>query len=157
MDERNTLVKRIVLWALVLGCMVLIYSFSAQNSEASDVLSGGLLDYVVKLLRLDLTFEETELLHLIIRKTAHFTIYGLLGFLVCLLMKIGYGLKGWLTLFVPPCFSALYAATDEVHQLFVSGRSGQLSDVVLDFFGAAAGAVLAALLCRIFERRQKNG
>lgn len=31
----------------------------------------------------------------------------------------------------------LYACTDEYHQLFVPGRSGQLRDVMIDAVGAA--------------------
>lgn len=42
-------------------------------------------------------------------------------------------------------FSALYAASDEFHQLFVPGRAGLLSDVGIDSCGAAVGAALAAL------------
>ena len=37
----------------------------------------------------------------------------------------------------------LYAASDEIHQLFVPGRSGQLRDVLLDSAGVAAGILLA--------------
>ncbi|UYJ41604.1 MAG: VanZ family protein [Lachnospiraceae bacterium] len=33
--------------------------------------------------------------------------------------------------------AVLYACTDEYHQLFVPGRSGQLRDVMIDAVGAA--------------------
>ena len=42
-------------------------------------------------------------------------------------------------LLIPWGIAALYAVTDEFHQLFVPGRSGQFSDVVLDSAGALAG------------------
>ena len=42
----------------------------------------------------------------------------------------------------------LYAASDEVHQLFIEGRTGQLSDVLLDSSGVLAGALLCWLLLR---------
>jgi VanZ family protein len=36
----------------------------------------------------------------------------------------------------------LYAASDELHQVFVPGRTGQISDVVVDVAGAGAGLTL---------------
>jgi VanZ family protein len=41
-----------------------------------------------------------------------------------------------------------YAATDEVHQLFVSGRSGQPTDVLIDACGVLAGVAVVHLLTR---------
>ena len=35
--------------------------------------------------------------------------------------------------------TALYAVTDEIHQLFVPGRSGQITDVILDSCGGLIG------------------
>lgn len=40
-------------------------------------------------------------------------------------------------------FAVLYAISDEVHQRFVPGRSGEVRDVVIDALGAAAGLSLA--------------
>ncbi len=46
-----------------------------------------------------------------------------------------------------------YAATDEIHQLFVPGRSGQLSDVLLDSAGVMAGIIIVLLLIRMVNLR----
>ena len=48
--------------------------------------------------------------------------------------------------------TAVYAATDEIHQLFVAGRSGRFSDVCIDSAGALAGVLVFALLVRIVKR-----
>ena len=53
-------------------------------------------------------------------------------------------------------FATCYAATDELHQLFVPGRAGMLSDVVLDSCGALAGATLVALVAHARARRAKD-
>lgn len=37
---------------------------------------------------------------------------------------------------------AVYAATDEFHQLFVDGRGFQFSDIFLDFCGALLGVLV---------------
>jgi VanZ family protein len=42
----------------------------------------------------------------------------------------------------------LYAASDEVHQLFVDQRGGRVSDVLIDSGGIAIGTLPAALLAR---------
>ena len=48
---------------------------------------------------------------------------------------------------------ALYASTDEFHQLFVPGRAGMLSDVGIDTLGAFVGILLAFL---VMTRRRKR-
>ncbi len=39
-------------------------------------------------------------------------------------------------------FSLIYAFTDEIHQLFVPGRTGSLRDVSIDFSGMLIAAIL---------------
>ncbi len=39
-------------------------------------------------------------------------------------------------------FSLIYAFTDEIHQLFVPGRTGRLRDVGIDFVGMFISAIL---------------
>ena len=46
----------------------------------------------------------------------------------------------------------LYAASDEIHQLFVPGRSGQLRDVLLDSDGVAAGILLAWAVGLLYQK-----
>ena len=57
-------------------------------------------------------------------------------------------------MFLPWLIAALYAASDEIHQLFVPGRSGQLSDVILDSAGALAGVAAFTVLCWLINRRK---
>ena len=57
-------------------------------------------------------------------------------------------------MFLPWLIAALYAASDEIHQLFVPGRSGQLSDVILDSAGALAGVAAFTVLCWPINRRK---
>ena len=56
-------------------------------------------------------------------------------------------------IFVPWLITAAYAATDEIHQLFVPGRSGQVSDVVLDSAGAMAGLLILGAVRFLTRRR----
>ena len=59
-------------------------------------------------------------------------------------------------LLIPWGIAALYAAADEFHQLFVPGRSGQVSDVMLDSAGALAGLLILALVRKIIVRRRNS-
>lgn len=54
-------------------------------------------------------------------------------------------------------FSCIYASSDEIHQLFVPGRAGQVRDVLIDTSGAVAGILLAILIRKIWlKSREKN-
>jgi VanZ family protein len=50
-------------------------------------------------------------------------------------------------------FSGGYAAFDEFHQLFVAGRSGQPTDVLIDTLGASFAVAAIALVVRRRSRR----
>jgi len=60
------------------------------------------------------------------------------------------GLAAWL-------LTSAYAATDEIHQLFVPGRAGMVADVILDSCGALTGVVLfCAVLAIVRAIRKKH-
>ncbi|MCG0239352.1 MAG: VanZ family protein [Firmicutes bacterium] len=73
-----------------------------------------------------------EVLNFLLRKAAHLTAFGILALLSRWAFaphpRSGWG--AW-------AFATLYAVTDEWHQTYVPGRSGQAGDVVLDSLGAA--------------------
>ncbi|MDF2907049.1 MAG: hypothetical protein K0R34_2370 [Herbinix sp.] len=124
-------------WLPALIIMVIIFNVTDTSYE-------GLVEYQVLY----------EIDH-IIRKSAHFIEYACLAvaifFHFTVLMT---GIRAGLGLSI--LITAVYAATDEFHQTFVNGRSGQISDVLLDSCGAAAGAVLFLLLLAISRRRMKK-
>jgi VanZ family protein len=45
----------------------------------------------------------------------------------------------------------LYACSDEIHQLFVPNRSGELLDVLLDTFGGSLGVLSISFFKRGIE------
>jgi VanZ family protein len=47
--------------------------------------------------------------------------------------------------------TALYALSDEIHQLFIPGRAFQLSDLALDISGAAVGIMIVLLGYKIIK------
>lgn len=84
-----------------------------------------------------------------VRKTAHFTEYAILGFLLTGAASLSIGWKSFL---YPGITGVLYAASDEFHQLFVPGRSGQISDVLLDSAGVCFGVLLGMLFWRLLKK-----
>jgi VanZ family protein len=70
---------------------------------------------------------------LVLRKLAHMAEYAVLGAL--LLRATG---RAGLAI----ALGTLYAASDEIHQAFVPGRSGRPLDVAIDAVGVACGVLL---------------
>lgn len=93
----------------------------------------------------------------IVRKSAHFLEFAGLSLLLCGAFTCSCGRKKMVLGLV---IASAYAATDEVHQIFVDGRSCQFSDWVLDTCGAIVGFVFFALVFflaeRIFARRKQR-
>ena len=52
---------------------------------------------------------------------------------------------------------ALYAMTDEIHQTFISGRSGQITDVLLDTFGVIVGTIFVTYIFKIIIEKKPHG
>ena len=50
----------------------------------------------------------------------------------------------------------LYAVSDEFHQLFVSGRAGRFSDVLIDSAGVLSAAALTALAAYLRGRKKRR-
>ena len=50
----------------------------------------------------------------------------------------------------------LYAASDEFHQLFVPGRSGQITDVLIDSGGLLAGILLVVLIKSFYIKQSRR-
>ncbi len=87
-----------------------------------------------------------------IRKSAHALEYAMLGFLLTGAFYTAFWKKK--NFFYPWIFTVCYAATDEFHQLFVPGRSGQLRDVCIDATGAFVGVLIGLLILkRIVKQR----
>lgn len=128
---------------LLIIWMILIFVMSSFNADISSNQSGMIVNFISKIFNIN----NMELLSLIIRKMAHFLEYFILGILM-LNVIINYNKKIYLSYI----FSILYACLDEVHQLFVNGRSGQITDVLID----STGIILGILLYRIIRYKKKN-
>lgn len=119
MRQRSVLSNRT--WIAVLSLMLIIFFFSSQNSELSNSVS----DAIAKL------FHESSstvplVFGLTLRQIAHISIFAALGFVA---------LKFWNCWWKAVLFCYAFAVIDEVHQIFVPGRSAKFADTLLDAVG----------------------
>lgn len=145
MDNKN---KKIIAWALLLFWMIFIFYMSNQPGNVSSKQS----DFVVALfnmLGLDLS-RFCDLATFIIRKSAHFTEYMILYILSYNLLR--FYVKNNMIYIYSLIIVFGYASTDEFHQLFVAGRSGQFKDVLIDTSGGTSGMILIYLKNKFFNR-----
>ncbi len=153
---------RILTTALTIAVMVLIFCFSMETAEQSDHTSGWISRTIIKIIDPDYdrktAEEQIEIYDSVqhaVRKTAHFTEYALLGLMIRFCIESWTGTRKWS---IPLAWisGTLYAVTDEIHQLMISGRSGQWTDVAIDSCGAALGAAAAALIIILISRRAER-
>jgi len=138
-----------ITWLPAFLLMVIIFLFSSKpavnSNENSMVIAESILTAYETVY--DVQYEQQERFNILesinyfIRKLSHFCEYAALGFAFALHLRTR-KLNGKWMLFLPVLLAAAYAATDEFHQTFVPGRSGRLSDVLLDTSGAVAGTAL---------------
>lgn len=96
-----------------------------------------------------LTSSEAQILNVIFRKFVHLTAFGFLAILFYNSLHKNRLWMAWL-------LTTIYAATDELHQMFIPERTGALLDVGLDSLGAiAALAGTKLFLNRKEEKRRK--
>jgi VanZ family protein len=132
--------------------MIIIFCHSAQTADQSSNASSTFIETVLSVVVP--SFEEMpqsekneiiESLQFVVRKGAHFSIYFALGF--CLFGAFNtYSFKTKFKYLAALITCAIYATGDEIHQLFVPGRSGQITDVVLDTCGGALGSLLILII-----------
>lgn len=122
---------------LVFIWMTLIFVMSSFNSTES----GNQSNFIVNIISNILNINNIELLSLIIRKLAHFTEYFILGILVYNLVDRN-NKKAYNAIII--CI--LYAISDEIHQIFVPGRSCQLLDMTIDSTGSITGIFLLSFM-----------
>ena len=142
--------------------MIMIFVFSSQNADISGNLSEGITYKIACLTVKDFetfSFEKqkeiVEGMHFYIRKAAHFSEYALLG-VIAFLNSILYFKKTKTRFFTTLPFCLLYAATDEMHQLFTDGKCGSPVDVMIDFSGAVTGTLFIFVVLALIGAFRKK-
>ena len=153
------IIKTVISAIAMVAVMVIIFTFSGQNSAKSSNVSDSISDVVVDILDKEVPPGQSSSSVPIVfgfttRKLAHIFLYMMLGLTGFLFAASAFGFKK------PPfkltplyisltacviCF--LYACSDELHQYFVSGRAATFSDVGIDTIGYI---ITIALSCAVY-------
>ena len=149
MQKKRKALRLILFWALAIGWIAVLFFFSGQNAADSSALSGWFVDFVRSIFPFNRI--PADQLSYVVRKLAHFCIFALEGFLLCLAMTQSFrDRSAGAVLSVIAC-TAL-AAANELHQMFSEGRSCEGRDVLIDIGGALLGIAAAMLLLRLIRR-----
>ena len=130
--------------ALALWAVVIFY----LSSEGHDV-SSGRSDEIVATLQSLGTSVPSDTLSFIVRKSAHTIAYFIFGLLAFNVMRF-YKLPASRAVLAAMLIVIVYAASDELHQYFVPGRSSEPRDVLID---TTAGLIGVSILAFINARR----
>lgn len=134
--------KRSRIYLIIAGVItVFIFSNSLQTASRSSEISGGVQTLLMNML----SWTGLPLTHRFVRKAAHFTEFFMQSLFMTLAAKNSRrGLKNGA---VYVAFGGLLTACcDEFLQLFSAGRSSQVSDVFIDFFGTVAAIAAVSLI-----------
>lgn len=144
---------RILLTVFVLLWSGFILANSLFPASQSSALSGGVVEQVNSILhQIGISGEITD--HMV-RKSAHFIEFALLGVLLFLAIR-SYSPHPGRHLFIGLFLGLLIPVADEFIQSFVEGRGSQVSDVVLDFSGVLAGTILFFLFFLLATRKTRR-
>ena len=149
--------KKIISFIVLILWMIVIFSFSSADANKSTGTSDKVITTMIeikdKIINNETPNNEKEIIvknsSFYIRKIAHITEYLILGFLMFNLLK-QYSVTN---IYYAIGLSILYSCTDEFHQLFISGRSGSIRDILIDSIGILIGTYLYKLL---FIKNKEN-
>lgn len=127
-------------WIPVILWGGLIFTLSTSAFSAAN--TARIIDPTLRFLLPGISAASVEVCHMLIRKTAHFTEYAILFWL---LIRGPMKERPYLALLL--CM--VYALTDEGHQSFVPGRTASLYDVALDSSGALFSHFLTTAIAEI--------
>ena len=150
MDKnKKILITRIVLIILIILWAILVFGMSNQQGEASSGLSRKITALFFK------TEEQIGLVEPYVRKVAHFSEYAIGGILF-LNLFLTYEWSDKRRIITSVLLGIWYAIFDEIHQLFVPERSGNIIDVFIDSLGICFGVCFMMLIYKIFKKHQKK-
>lgn len=177
--------KNFVMYLPSVCLMIVIFWFSSQPGEESSAESSQIVHILLHVLEIvqgkAFSAEEVvfwaEKIHTPVRKLAHMTEYAVLSWSLVLpavlqkgealyeqtadMRRMAWKKPVWAQLVFRNMAVVLgYAATDEFHQLFVEGRSGKVTDVLIDGCGALCGILVFLFFWNFLEtwrfRRRKS-
>ena len=97
---------------------------------------------------------DYTLLHQIVRKAAHFTIFLVEGALLCVAALSA--LRRRSALIATSALCAVVAVLNELFQRMADGRSCQVGDMAIDFCGGLCGMLAALAILHAFSKHKSR-
>lgn len=147
-------ILRVILLILLIGTFSIIFGFSSQNAEESGGLSSKITRIILSKINNGEILKQEHIvkrMEKIVRKIAHFSIYTIVGILIMAFVST-YSIKELDRIAISLISGIIYAYSDEIHQIFVAGRSGQITDIILDSMGVLFGNLLMLVLLKIYRK-----
>lgn len=159
MSKNRKIIVFFVLFLIIILMAIIIY-FSSRNGVASERESKTVLNKIIKILFNDnngtsITKKQYEYYNFIIRKTAHFVLYCSMGILFSIFFRLINVNKIKSFLYALGC-SLVFAITDEIHQIFSSGRTARVFDVFIDSCGSFLGICLVYIITYFILKCRKK-
>ena len=145
---------KLLSWLPAIFVAAAISWFSAQPAAESTEMSDTVSRLILLLGNPAQYADLIELMSFPVRKAAHMTEYLVFYCTVRFGLHFTYRTSNMkLRLLIALAIVFLYACTDEFHQLFVPGRAGRFTDVLIDCFGCA---VVTLICLHFYQLDNKN-
>lgn len=154
MNKSQTSMRfRVIVFILTAGMIAFAFIHSSMPADLSGEESESVMDFLQYIF--NFFGFNAELTDHIVRKAAHFTEYTAIGMLlVC--CAYSFSRTKPYRYYSQILFAGLATAVcDETIQLNVPGRSGQITDVLLDFSGVITGAVIMLIFYSVYRKIRK--
>ena len=147
---------KVISCVATVAVMAAIFFFSSQTATVSSNTSSGIANKVIEFILAVFGNGNSDLnldiVHKIVRKSAHFSLYFILALSAGNTAYQLFGVENKrLFLYTLP-FCLFYAISDEIHQIFVPGRTAMAMDIGIDFAGAVCGCIIYVCIKRIYDR-----
>lgn len=161
--------KEITSWIIVIIWATVIFIMSSMNTNESNGKSKTIINEVV-----EKSVETTNGLGITdkhpskykmqqviekwnypLRKVAHASEYFVFTVLILVVLKNS-GVSGVKMYVIASIICFIYSCTDEYHQTFVNGRTGQFSDVLIDTLGGFISCIIYNIIIKINKCKKEH-
>ena len=162
---KNLSIKQVIGLLLIITWMITIFLFSNQQGNASSVTSNKVTKEIIEIIPSTKHLEENQKKEIvkkvnpIMRKIAHYTIYLIGGILIMFFIStiVQFEKRGVL---YSVLIGFIYDIIDEIHKMFMDGRTAKITDVLIDTLGVITGVVIyitiKTIIYRIKSKDNKN-
>jgi len=141
--------KKLLAWLPTIMWLGMIAFFSTDTFSSEH--TGSILEKIIKAVYGPISPAHFKMIHVFVRKTAHFTVYGFLSLVAYYSWRTTFPRRArWTFMWSVLALLVTLAAgsADEIHQIFVPSRGPSVYDVLLD----GAGAMFVQILLATFTR-----